>query len=284
MKKLFAALLLITSPAFAEGEVVVSVKPLHSLVVAVMEGSGMEPELVVSGKTSLHDFSMKPSQAKMLRKAEVVLYMGAPFEGFLANILPQISAKRVAMMDAKGITILPVRGAKQQVPDLHLWLSPGNALAMTDEIASVLSEKFPDHAGLFTRNAQALKNKISALDEDLKKRMRPLSGKPFAAFHDAYQYFTTEYGLTYVGSVLMHAEHAPSAANVKKLREQIKAMRATCLFREPEYDAWIVENIAEGTGVKTSVLDPEATQIEPGAGLYFTLMEGIAAGLGSCLK
>ena len=76
----------------AQAQVVVTIKPLHSLVAGVMQGSGMAPQLLVDGKNSLHDFSLKPSQAAMLHRTDIVFYMGDGFEQFLAKILPQLPA------------------------------------------------------------------------------------------------------------------------------------------------------------------------------------------------
>ena len=51
-------------------KVVVSIKPLHSLVSGVMEGVG-EPNLLLEGNTSVHVYSMRPSEVSMLQQAEL---------------------------------------------------------------------------------------------------------------------------------------------------------------------------------------------------------------------
>ena len=63
---LFAAM---TPPAQAAPKVVVSVAPIHSLVAAVMSGVG-EPKLLVPANASPHAFSLRPSDARALAKAE----------------------------------------------------------------------------------------------------------------------------------------------------------------------------------------------------------------------
>ena len=59
------------SLAQAEVKVVTSIKPIHSLVSAVMVGVG-EPSLLVKGAGSPHTYSLKPSQAKQLQEADLV--------------------------------------------------------------------------------------------------------------------------------------------------------------------------------------------------------------------
>ena len=286
MLRAMVFLSLILLPLFsAQAQVVVSIKPLHSLVASVMEGSGEVPLLLVDGKTSLHDFALKPSQAKALHEARLVFYISDGFEQFLAKIVPQLPAatKRVAMEEAEGMTLYPMRGGGVAAHDLHLWMSPDNAKAMVQYIARALSQAYPGHAALFSANAKKLDAKLALLDARLRARMAKIKDKPFVVFHDAYQYFDRAYGLQNIGAITLHPEHGLSAQRVSELREKIKATNAVCVFREPEFEGKIVDNLMQGTHAKSAVLDPEGALLTPGAELYFQLMEDMAGALENCL-
>ena len=70
----FLVLCLLAAPAYAgQGPVVTTIKPLHSLAAAVMEGSGEEPLLLVNGASSPHTFSLRPSQMQAISQADVVV-------------------------------------------------------------------------------------------------------------------------------------------------------------------------------------------------------------------
>jgi zinc transport system substrate-binding protein len=90
--------------------VVVSIKPVHSLVAGVMEGLG-EPVLLVQGAGSEHSYSLRPSQARALDQADVVFWMGETMETFLIKPLQALSgnAKVVALWETPGLTLLPTR-------------------------------------------------------------------------------------------------------------------------------------------------------------------------------
>ena len=60
-----------TTLANADVKVIASIKPVHSLVAAVMDGVG-KPDLLVEGAGSPHTYSLKPSQAKKLQEADLV--------------------------------------------------------------------------------------------------------------------------------------------------------------------------------------------------------------------
>ena len=96
--------------ASAEVKVVASIKPVHSLVAAVMEGVGI-PGLIIEGAGSPHTYSMKPSQAKMLEEADAVFWIGHELEAFLAKPLETIASDAVSveLIDAHGLVKLAFR-------------------------------------------------------------------------------------------------------------------------------------------------------------------------------
>jgi zinc transport system substrate-binding protein len=78
--------------AKAEPKVVVSIKPVHSIVTSVMKGVG-EPSLLIDGSTSPHNFTLKPSQAKSLQEANVIIWVSHNLETFLERSLENVSPK-----------------------------------------------------------------------------------------------------------------------------------------------------------------------------------------------
>src|SRR6185312_2725075 len=91
----------------AESKVVVSIKPLHSLVAAVMEGDDAPPALLVGGSVSPHAFALKPSQARLLQHADIVFYMGDTFEQFLTKTFASLppGVVRAPMEKTPGLTL-----------------------------------------------------------------------------------------------------------------------------------------------------------------------------------
>ena len=55
--------------------IVVSIKPFHSLVSGVMDGVSI-PRLLLKGNLSRHRYSMKPSDADELPYAEIIFWGG----------------------------------------------------------------------------------------------------------------------------------------------------------------------------------------------------------------
>jgi zinc transport system substrate-binding protein len=112
LRSLFIALStsLAIATANAAPNVVVSIKPLHSLTTGVMKGVG-EPELILDGLTSPHDFNLKPSQAKSIQNSDLVIWIGEGLEGFLVKSLENLEGKTdtLEIMDIKSISLLDYR-------------------------------------------------------------------------------------------------------------------------------------------------------------------------------
>src|SRR5215217_6944922 len=83
---------LLTTTAMAAPNVVASIKPVHSLVSAVMAGIG-EPTLIVKGAASPHTYALKPSDAGALESADIVFWTGHGMELFLGEALETLSTR-----------------------------------------------------------------------------------------------------------------------------------------------------------------------------------------------
>ncbi|TCP90638.1 zinc transport system substrate-binding protein [Rhizobium sp. PP-CC-2G-626] len=296
-------------------DVVVSIKPIHSLVASIMAGVG-EPKLIVEGAASPHTYNMKPSNASALQKANVVFWMGEGMEHFLEKPLETLGSKAtiVALEEAPGVEKLPQREGGPFEPhddgdeaegahghdaadahdakhahddgefDMHSWLDPRNAKAMAAEIETVLAKADPEHAATYRTNRETLDARIDALDLAIAATLAPIKDRPFIVFHDAYQYFENRYGVTVAGSITVSPETAPGAQRLKEIHAKIEKLGATCVFAEPQFEPKLVNVVLEGTTAKSGTLDPEAGTLTAGPDLYFQLMNGVAQSLASCLS
>lgn len=109
---LVSALLLSTAglPAHAAEGVIASIKPVHSIVSAIMQGAG-EPALLVKGAASPHSYSMRPSEAASLESAKIVFWVGPELEQFLEKPLETLAqgARIVELAHAPGLKEMELR-------------------------------------------------------------------------------------------------------------------------------------------------------------------------------
>jgi len=96
--------------AMAEIKVVTTIKPIHSLVSGVMDGVS-NPTLIIEGSNNPHNFSLKPSHAKMLEEADIVFWIGEDLESFMEKPLSSLAkdAVKISFMDLPSIKKLKFR-------------------------------------------------------------------------------------------------------------------------------------------------------------------------------
>lgn len=291
----FITALLATPAAAAERPVVVaSVRPVQTIAAAVMKGVGA-PQVLLGNAASLHAHALKPSEARLLSQAKVVFWVGPSLEVFLTKPLAALAGKArvVSLMNAPGLEVLSSRagGVWEQndeshepaLPDGHIWLSPPNAVAMANAMADALAVADPVNAAEYWANAETFSREAMALDRDLHIRLAPVRAKPFLVFHDAYRYFEARYRLAALGSVSVTPDQPPGARRLAAIQERLREAKAVCIFSEPQFEPRYVQMLAEGSGARPGVLDPEGASLKDGPNLYFTLLNGLAAELLRCL-
>ena len=266
-----AAALVSVSPARALEGVVTSIKPVHSLVSAVMDGVAA-PTLLVRGAGSAHTYSLRPSDARALEEAPLVFWVGPGLETFLRGPLDTLAsgARVVALADAPELELLEFRDggpfeghgdaeeghehthehahehdespdhghdhAHAHGNDLHVWLDTVNARALVAEIAARLSETDPANAERYRENALAYSAKLDTLTKEIAQQLASVQDKPAIVFHDAYQYFERRFGINVVGSITVSPDVMPGAQRVSEIRAKVRELGAACIFSEPQFE------------------------------------------------
>ena len=301
----------------ADVNVVTSIKPIHSLASYVMDGVG-KPDVIVDGYNSPHGFSLKPSHAKMIEKADLIIWVGEDLEAFLEKPLNTIAKKavNVEIMDLSGVKKLKFReknifeghddhghghkekkhddhGHKEKKHDdhgheghahgehdPHVWLDPMNAKVIVKEIEKQLVKLDPDNSSKYKANSKKAQSDLDNLTKNIKRDLK--GNLRFVVFHDAYQYFENRFGIKVLGALTVNPDVLPGAEQLSEIREVIEHEKVNCLFSEPQFNPAIIKSIAKDTKIKTGVLDPLGATLDKGKGMYSELLQSMYASFKGC--
>lgn len=321
MKKFFISIILClnviigfhsTAHSMAENklsnQVVVSIKPLHSLVAGVMKGVGT-PYLIVKNSASPHTYRMKPSDARALGNAKIVFWVGPEFENFLKKPITRIAKKSliVSLFETKGLIKRKFRqdtkinlslSKKQSLDgghdkhdehsglrlDPHIWLDPVNGKKLVAEIVRQFVKIDNKNSAIYKQNATKIIDKLDILVERVSQKLEPVQQQKYLVFHDAYQYFEKRFGLEFSGSVVLSTNQMAGAKRLKKMQQRIKKLQIKCIFFEPQFNPRLVKTIARGQGIKLAVLDPMGASLEQGPALYSKLILNMATAFENCFR
>ncbi len=306
------ALSLAAAPAqAAEPKVAASIAPLAGIAAAVLGDAG-KPTLLLPPNQSPHHGALRPSQARALAQADVVLWIGPGLEFGLDTALDAMPPEWVAQHaltigEARGVKTRPFRafagisppegeaheGGKEHEHeheghdhgdfDPHLWLDPANAAAIANALAERLAIVEPGRAASFRANAERFGASMKALAADLRETLAPVRGKRFVVYHDAYQYFEEPFGLQAVAALTLEPGQPIGGRHLTEVRAKAKETGAVCVFADAQAPAGAVEGIARDLGLKPGILDPLGVKLEPGVDSYAILLKRLAESYAGCL-
>ena len=282
--------------------VATDIAPVHGLVARVMMGVG-SPDLVVQPGASPHGYSMRPSEATALNRADFVFWIGEALTPWLEGSIETLAAdaRVVELLHAEGVIEMPFReGARfvhheedgheeeghddhdQEGIDPHAWLAPDNGKLWLDLIAAELAQFDPVNADTYHANAEAGRAEIDAAVVTIDAALEPLRGGGFVVFHDAYQYFETSFDLTALAAISLSDATAPSPARIAEVRDTVAELSVSCVFSEPQFNPGLVATVLDGTGAKTAVIDPMGTALPLGPQFYPTLLLDLGQRMADC--
>jgi zinc transport system substrate-binding protein len=301
--------------AFADApRVAVDIAPVHSLVTRVMEGVGT-PDLIIQAGASPHEYSLRPSEAAALQDANLVFWIGAGLTPWLADTIETLApnANVTELLEADGTIELEFReGALFEAHDdheeeghddekadhdeeaghdehehgnhdPHAWLSPQNAMTWMNVIAGQLSAADPDNAGAYFANAAVGRAEIKVLIGEVTAMLEPVRDGRFIVFHDAYQYFETDFNFPASGAISISDASDPSPARIAEIQDRIAEQGIDCVLAEPQFNPGLVATVLEGSNVQTGILDPLGSDLKPGSALYPQLIRNLSTALAGCM-
>ncbi|MDN5787073.1 zinc ABC transporter substrate-binding protein [Pseudorhodobacter sp.] len=276
-------------------QVVTDIAPVQSLVAMVMGDLGT-PLVLLPGAGDPHDFQLRPSQARALAGADLVIWIGPELTPSLAHSMAALAAKAhsIALLDQPETQTLDFapgeaegdegEGHGHKGLNPHAWLAPENGRVWLGLIARELSSLDPENAERYAANAARAQAEITVAEAAIAAMLTPVQARGFAVYHDAYGYFANTFGLHVVGSLRQGDAATPGAAHLKALQAELRQTQAVCLFPEVNHDDAAMYRLAETTGLRLgTALDPVGTATTAGVGLYIAVLEGLAVSIADCL-
>jgi len=297
LRSISVYLLLLVLPGIADasspnGPVVVTIKPLYSLVAQLTEGIE-EPVLLMKQMPSPHHYSMRPSERRLLSDARVIVWIGPQMETSLSKIISQQDSLVITAMQADGVKRLERRTkhghqhtsdetpSSQTNTDPHIWLSIKNAIAISKHVSKQLISSDPANTARYQANLQQLINRITRLSANINTDLDG-NRQPYITYHDAYQYFEEEHQLNHIDSISFDEEAGISLKHLRHIESSIRNNGIRCLLYQPPKPD-IVDTLSKQTEIKIFALDPLGLDLEDEKEAWFKIIQATAASFKQCL-
>jgi ABC-type Zn uptake system ZnuABC Zn-binding protein ZnuA len=233
-----------------------TVAPITSIVANVV-GSAADVEGIVPEGTNSHTFEPKPSVAKLMTKADVVFVNGLKLEEPTKDLATENMAKSAQLIELGTLTLppsqyifdfsFPKEGGK---PNPHLWTNPPMAKCYAQIVLSVVSKADPGNVSTYKANAAMYLAKLDQLDSAVKTATAtvPAAARKLLTYHDAYAYFSQQYGWTVIGAVQPSSFDEPTPKEVARLITQVKKEKVKAIFGSEVFPSPVLAQIAKEAG------------------------------------
>ena len=250
-----------TTTVFAD--IVRNVAREHADVVSIIP-AGVGPE----------DYEPKPADAQLLADASLIVSNGVGLDDFLQKLLDSgTGGQTPQVVLGAGIPTMTVDG--QQNP--HFWLDPSLvAQYYVPAIIGALSTIDPAHGADYGTNGMAYIAQIDALDARLQDLVAtiPAANRKLVTFHDAFPYLAAHFGFQLVGVILENVGAEPTAAELARLVDQVRAAGVRAVFSEAQFNPELAQTLAQEAGVTSVVTDQYTDALGgPPADTYLGMIE-----------
>ena len=309
-KRTVLSLAMLGATAFANAEVLTTVKPLGFIASAITDGV-TETKVLLPMSASPHDYSLKPSDVEKLQSAKLVVWIGEEMETFLEKSVEKLPKEKVLTLEEVDAIKALVEHEGHDHSDhqedahkhddhkhehshghdhghdhdenWHIWLSPTASGHVAEQIAQRLTQIYPEQKAKIAQNLADFNVALTAKNGEIEKQLAAFKDKGYYTFHDAYGYFEKAYGLNSLGSFTINPTIAPGAKTLSAIKNSIAKHQAKCLFAEPQFTPKVMDSLSKGTATNVGKLDPLGEKVELGKNAYPQFLQAMADQFSECL-
>lgn len=147
-----------------------------------------------------HDWEPTINDLQKIQQSDIMVINGLGFESWVDEAI-KTNPKIILVDTSKGINLIPLEkpidsdsSLISHQSDPHIWLNPKNAKIQIHNIQDALSNYDPKNSEFYKTNAENYSKKLDLLDLKIRSELTGCK-KDFITFHNAFSYFTLEYGL-----------------------------------------------------------------------------------------
>jgi ABC-type Zn uptake system ZnuABC Zn-binding protein ZnuA len=234
-------------------------------------GDRVDVEALLPSGSDPHTFELSPGRVRDVAEADIIFINGLDLEESIHDVIDNNASGRVVEL-AEGLPTLEGDPDEGEEFNPHLWLDARLGARYVERIRDELTAL--DSAGTteYEANATAYLEELGQLDRDFEAAMQaiPVERRKLVTFHDAYPYLAARYGLEVVAVVVPSPGQEPNARDIADLSETLRSQDVPAAFKEPQFDAEVLELAAADTGVR--VLDLLSDAYIEGVDSYIGLL------------
>jgi zinc/manganese transport system substrate-binding protein len=204
-------------------------------------GDTVEVTTMVGPDSDAHTYQPKPTDARALAGAKVLVSNGLGFEGWIDRL--------AEASGFKGRPIVASAGAPAE-SDPHCWQDVACTRRYVSNIADGLASADPANAVSYRARAVAYDQKLAALDAWIRGEIAnvPAAQRQAITGHTSFRYFARAYDVRFAAPTGYSTDAEPTARDVANLIRQVREQKIKAVFVENMTNPALVAEIARDSG------------------------------------
>ncbi len=211
-------------------------------------GNRLEVHAILRANADPHEYEPRPSDARALTDAKLVLRSGGDLDGWLGDLVGEAGS------GARVVTVAD--SVRRRGDDPHWWQDPLNAILAVRAIRDALERADPAGRATFDRNAAAYVRRLRRLDHGIARCIGeiPPARRKLVTTHDALGYYAHRYGLQVVGALIpsLSTQAQPSARDTQRLVDQIRREGVPAIFPESSLNPKLERAVAREANARVA--------------------------------
>ena len=211
-----------------------------------------------------HSWEPSIQQIEELKGTQLFIYNGAGMEAYISKFMSSGEFPNMTFAKAtEGITLLKADSAEddkeilaQGGMDPHVWNDPVLAEQEVTNIKNAMKKVDPTNAQYYESNANAYIAKLVVLDNSIKSGLSNCKKNTFVSFHNAFNYFSSRYGVHDVWITGIAPEVDVPPQDIQKVIQIAKDKDVKVIFSEDLVDPRLANTLANEVGAQVLVLSP----------------------------
>jgi zinc transport system substrate-binding protein len=251
--------------------VVTTFYPLYALAKQI-GGDQVSVTCLVPTGVEPHEWTPKMKDMTTITAADMFIYNGAGFEGWVDDFLSTQQLDGLTVIQAsKGVSLI-----QNGTVDPHVWTSPKSAKMMAKNIYLGLVKLDAKHKSTYDKNWQVVQDELTKLQATYRNVIRQAKSREIVVSHDAFAYLARDFGLTQVSLMGLSPESEPTANDMREISDFVKKHDVKYILVEELSSPKLAKTLADDLAVQTLVFHPleGLTEQQKKAGdTYLKLME-----------
>lgn len=198
-----------------------------------------------------HMYEPKPSDAQLVKSAELILVNGLTFEGWIAKLIETSNTKAPTITITEGVDVIK-SDTYENAADPHAWMDANNGLVYIENIKDALVSADPANSKYYIKNYTEYKAQIIKLDAYIQSEIQkiPRTKRILVTSHDAFAYYGRRYGLELNALKGISTEAEIQTSDMVRVKNRIRDSGVPAIFVESTIDPKVIQQIALDNGVE----------------------------------